>query len=63
MYFDEDGDLAHEFYEEVVLPKSRGGACSRVMKRVSHRRLTPQGFVAYDHPRLSHDCPVVLFQT
>ena len=31
MYFDEDGDLAHEFYEEVA-PKRKGG--KRKMKRI-----------------------------
>lgn len=39
MYFDEDGDLAHEFYEE-VLPKRRGG--TRKMRRVNSRNLVPQ---------------------
>ena len=39
MYFDEDGDLAHEFYEE-VLPKRKGG--TRKMKRVNSRNLVPQ---------------------
>ena len=39
MYFDEDGDLAHEFYEE-VLPKRKGG--KRKIKRVDSRNLVPQ---------------------
>ena len=39
MYFDEDGELAHEFYEE-VLPKKKGGA--RKMRRVNSRNLVPQ---------------------
>ena len=38
MYFDEDGDLAHEFYEEVA-PKRKGGR--RKMRRVV-RNLVPQ---------------------
>jgi hypothetical protein len=42
MYFDEDGDLAHEFYEE-VLPKKRGGV--RRMRKVSSKQLMPQGDV------------------
>ena len=38
MFFDEDGDLAHEFYEEVG-PRKRGG--KKRMRRVD-RNLTPQ---------------------
>ncbi len=73
MYFDEDGDLAHEFYEEeeVVLPPGggRGGGGGgggerrrREMRRVSHRRLTPQGEVPYTHPRLHVDFPIIMYQ-
>ena len=43
MYFDEDGDLAHEFYEEVA-PKRKGGR--RKMRRVV-RNLVPQVRVLY----------------
>lgn len=38
MYFDEDGDLAHEFYEEIQ-PKRKGGR--RKMRKVD-RNLKPQ---------------------
>ena len=38
MYFDEDGDLAHEFYEEI----KKGG--KRRMKRIE-KNLTPQVIV------------------
>ena len=38
MYFDEDGDLAHEFYEEI----KKGG--KRKMKRVD-KNLTPQVWI------------------
>ena len=38
MYFDQDGDLAHEFYEEV---KKRNGSGSK-MKRISSKHLIPQ---------------------
>ncbi|GFG30632.1 hypothetical protein Cfor_05186, partial [Coptotermes formosanus] len=38
MFFDEDGDLAHEFYIEV--PPSRKG-CKATMKKVLHN-LVPQ---------------------
>lgn len=37
MFFDEDGDLAHEFYEEVQLPDSR----ATYMKRIEDN-LRPQ---------------------
>ena len=47
MYFDEDGDLAHEFYEEVT---KRGGV--RKMRKVNSKQLTPQGEVQYSNPRL-----------
>lgn len=57
MYFDEDGDLAHEFYEEVA-PKRKGG--KRKMKRVV-RNLVPQGEVKYKVPRLHVDFPIILY--
>jgi len=57
MYFDEDGDLAHEFYEEV---RKRGG--SSKMKRVSSKHLIPQGDVEYAHPRLHVDFPIIMYQ-
>lgn len=56
MYFDEDGDVAHEFYEEVY----RRGVLK--MKRVNVKRLVPQGQVEYSHPRLHVDFPIVLFE-
>ena len=59
MYFDEDGDLAHEFYEEVI-PKRRGG--TRKMRRVSKRLLQPQGEVKYPFPRLHVDFPIILYE-
>ena len=57
MYFDEDGDLAHEFYEE-VLPKRKGG--KRKMKKIV-KNLKPQGEVKYQVPRLHVDFPIILF--
>ena len=57
MSYDQDGDLAHEFYEE-VLPKKAGGI--RKMKKIKSRRLTPQGEVKYPCPRLHVDFPIVL---
>ena len=56
MYFDEDGDLAHEFYEEVKPSKKGRKAC---MKRVT-KRLMPQGSVDLPHPRLHVDFPMVM---
>lgn len=56
MYFDEDGDLAHEFYEEVK-PSKKGK--KNFMKKVT-RRLLPQGLVDLPHPRLHVDFPVVM---
>ena len=57
MYFDEDGDLAHEFYEEVA-PKRKGG--KRKMKRVV-KNLVPHWEVKYKVPRLHVDFPIVLY--
>lgn len=57
MFFDEDGDLAHEFYVE-VLPKR--GSKAR-MERVN-KNLVPQGEVSYPSPRLHADYPVILYQ-
>jgi len=54
MYFDEDGDLAHEFYEEI----KKGG--KRKMKRVD-KNLTPQGEVRYRHPCLHVDFPIIMY--
>jgi len=59
MYFDEDGELAHEFYEE-VLPKKKGG--KRKMRRVDSKSLTPQGEVKYKHPRIHVDFPIIMYQ-
>lgn len=58
MFFDEDGDLAHEFYVE-ELPAKRGSKAK--MKRVVNN-LKPQGEVAYTCPRLHSDFPVILYQ-
>ncbi|CAL1543090.1 unnamed protein product [Lymnaea stagnalis] len=58
MYFDEDGDLAHEFYCEVVDRKTN----KAVMRRYN-RNLVPQGEVDLPYPRLHGDLPVILFDT
>ena len=47
MYFDEDGDLAHEFYCEVADRKTK----KVVMQRVSHN-LVPQVIFQFDLPSL-----------
>ncbi|MEQ2209804.1 Tumor suppressor candidate 2, partial [Xenoophorus captivus] len=39
MYFDEDGDLAHEFYEETIVTKN--GRKRAKLKRIQ-KNLTPQ---------------------
>ncbi|RUS70845.1 hypothetical protein EGW08_021392 [Elysia chlorotica] len=58
MYFDEDGDLAHEFYCQVADQKTN----RVVMQRVSHN-LVPQGDVDLPFPRLHGDLPVIVFET
>ncbi|XP_076013029.1 tumor suppressor 2, mitochondrial calcium regulator b [Genypterus blacodes] len=57
LYLDEDGDLAHEFYEETVVTKN--GRKKAKLKRIQ-RNLTPQGIIKLDHPCIHVDFPVVL---
>ena len=47
MFYDEDGDLAHEFYEETIVTKS--GQKRAKLRRV-HENLIPQGTVKLDPP-------------
>ncbi|KAG8436165.1 hypothetical protein GDO86_007316 [Hymenochirus boettgeri] len=57
MYFDEDGDLAHEFYEETIVTKN--GRKRAKLKRIQ-KNLRPQGTIRLDHPCLHVDFPVVI---
>ncbi|XP_062842887.1 tumor suppressor 2, mitochondrial calcium regulator b [Trichomycterus rosablanca] len=57
MYFDEDGDLAHEFYEEMVVTKN--GRKRAKLKRIQ-KNLIPQGIIELDHPCLHVDFPIVI---
>ncbi|XP_074492593.1 tumor suppressor 2, mitochondrial calcium regulator b [Sebastes fasciatus] len=57
MYFDEDGDLAHEFYEETIVTKN--GRKKAKLKRI-HKNLTSQGIIKLDIPCIHVDFPVVL---
>ncbi|XP_074054127.1 tumor suppressor candidate 2 [Macrotis lagotis] len=57
MYYDEDGDLAHEFYEETIVTKN--GRKRAKLRRVQ-KNLIPQGIVRLDHPRLHVDFPVII---
>ena len=41
MYFDEDGDLAHEFYTEQRV-QVKAGVVRWVMRRINASKLTPQ---------------------
>ena len=47
MFYDEDGDLAHEFYEETIVTKS--GQKRAKLRRVPEN-LIPQGTVKLDPP-------------
>ena len=47
MFYDEDGDLAHEFYEETIVTKN--GQKRAKLRRV-HQNLIPQGTVKLDPP-------------
>ncbi|XP_012678143.1 tumor suppressor 2, mitochondrial calcium regulator a [Clupea harengus] len=57
LYYDEDGDLAHEFYEETVVTKN--GRKKAKLKRIQ-KNLIPQGIVRLAHPCIHVDFPVVL---
>eukprot|EP00092_Neocalanus_flemingeri_P015604 GFUD01016892.1.p1 GENE.GFUD01016892.1~~GFUD01016892.1.p1 ORF type:complete len:116 (+),score=41.74 GFUD01016892.1:52-399(+) len=52
-YFDSDGDLAHEFYEE-------GVEDGQLVMRRKMTQLTPQGRILYRVPRLHTDFPCVI---
>ncbi|XP_076469301.1 tumor suppressor candidate 2-like [Babylonia areolata] len=55
MFFDEDGDLAHEFYKQVV----RG---NRLTMERCVDNLEPQGEVDLPIPRLNGDLPVIMYE-
>ncbi|KAK1332662.1 hypothetical protein QTO34_007345 [Cnephaeus nilssonii] len=59
MFYDEDGDLAHEFYEETIVTKN--GQKRAKLRRV-HKNLIPQGTVKLDTPRIHVDFPVILYE-
>lgn len=59
MFYDEDGDLAHEFYEETIVTKN--GQKRAKLRRV-HKNLIPQGLVKLDPPRIHVDFPVILYE-
>ncbi|XP_048879562.1 tumor suppressor candidate 2-like [Brienomyrus brachyistius] len=57
LYYDEDGDLAHEFYEETIVMKN--GRKRAKLKKVE-KNLIPQGIVKLEPPCIHVDFPVVL---
>ncbi|CAG06998.1 unnamed protein product, partial [Tetraodon nigroviridis] len=57
LFYDEDGDLAHEFYEETVVTKN--GRKKSKLKRIQ-KNLTPQGVVKLEHPCIHVDFPMIL---
>lgn len=57
MFFDEDGDLAHEFYEETIVTKN--GRKKAKLKRIQ-KNLTPQGIIKLEHPCIHVDFPIVI---
>ncbi|XP_050528748.1 tumor suppressor candidate 2-like [Daktulosphaira vitifoliae] len=56
MYIDEDGDVAHEFYEE-----AKEGS-KLTLKKIGRHELIPQGDVPLDVPCIKYDYPVVLLE-
>jgi len=59
MYIDEDGDVAHEFYEESVVKSLRHR--SRTLKKITEK-LKPRGWLGYDVARINNDLPFVMFE-
>ncbi|KAK1346700.1 hypothetical protein QTO34_000560 [Cnephaeus nilssonii] len=59
MYYDEDGNLPHEFYEETIITKN--GPKWANLRRV-HKNLIPQGTVKLDMPRIHVNFPVILYE-
>uniref|UniRef100_A0A8C6WNK1 Tumor suppressor 2, mitochondrial calcium regulator b n=1 Tax=Neogobius melanostomus TaxID=47308 RepID=A0A8C6WNK1_9GOBI len=70
MFFDEDGDLAHEFYEETIVTKNgRKKPNSNEFKRISRlryryiiTRISPCifGIIKLEHPCIHVDFPIVI---
>eukprot|EP00794_Sanderia_malayensis_P006765 gene6765-7526_t len=56
MCFDEDGDVAHEFYEEMVPSSGKPW-----MKQITEN-LFEQGMVKLKYPRLHVDFPLALYE-
>lgn len=62
MYFDEDGQVAHEFYVETpVRSKTKKGRRRMGMRRIYHN-IFPQGEVPVDPPRLRGEIPAVMME-
>nr|XP_058135478.1 tumor suppressor candidate 2-like [Dasypus novemcinctus] len=59
MFYDEDGALAHKFFEETIVTKN--GQKRAKLKRV-HKNLIAQGIVKLDPPRIHVDFPVILYE-
>ncbi|XP_078731179.1 tumor suppressor candidate 2-like [Lampetra fluviatilis] len=57
LFVDEDGDLANEFYEEIVIYIN--GRQTASLRRILDN-LRPQGRVKLKYPRIHADFPVVL---
>ncbi|XP_046851759.1 tumor suppressor candidate 2-like [Xenia sp. Carnegie-2017] len=56
MFFNEDGDLAHEFYEEVKSKKRKRSK----MKKIDPSALKPQGQVDLTFPKINPNIPIIL---
>ncbi|XP_008317814.1 tumor suppressor candidate 2-like [Cynoglossus semilaevis] len=57
LFYDEDGDLAHEFYEETVVTKN--GRKKFKLRRIQ-KNLIPQGIIKLDLPCIHVDFPIIL---
>lgn len=56
MFIDEDGDVAHEFYEEFKVDNSHTTEMRRKLVN-----LRPEGNVPYSNPRLHKEFPIPMY--
>ncbi|XP_036685926.1 tumor suppressor candidate 2-like [Balaenoptera musculus] len=59
MFYAEDGDLAHEFYEDTVVTKN---GQKRAKRRRAHENLSLQGIRSWIPPRIHVDFPAILYE-
>ncbi|TKC50920.1 hypothetical protein EI555_019830 [Monodon monoceros] len=59
MFYAEDGDMAHELYEETVVTKN---GQKQAKRRRVRENLIPQGIGSWIPPRIHVDFPAILYE-